>query len=185
MLFTLEEGEGRWQQVFLPMEAMIGRNGFARKGEKREGDGKTPSGIFPLGMVYGYEESLATRMPYRRLIAEDVWIDDTASPDYNTLMKRSLTTAASFEEMRRSDDLYKYVIVVEYNTGPVVKGMGSAIFIHLRKEAGEPTGGCIALAEEDLRKLTGWLDPLAKPAIVLGTPDTLTRSEKQIFRQAT
>jgi L,D-peptidoglycan transpeptidase YkuD (ErfK/YbiS/YcfS/YnhG family) len=178
VLFALEERDGHWQQAFLPMEAVIGRNGFAHIGEKREGDGKTPSGVFPLSIVFGYHKTPPTRMPYRVITREDVWVDDPASPDYNTAVKRDRTAALSFEEMRRHDDLYKYVIVVDYNTMPVVKDRGSAIFIHLWKGPGEPSAGCIALAEDDVRKLIGWLDPLARPVIVLGTPDTLNGSER-------
>jgi L,D-peptidoglycan transpeptidase YkuD (ErfK/YbiS/YcfS/YnhG family) len=80
--------------------------------------------------------------------------------------------------MRREDDLYKYGIVVEYNTNPVIKGYGSAIFFHLWKGGGKPTEGCIALSEENLIRIIRWLDPAAKPLVVMGTKGLIDRHGK-------
>jgi L,D-peptidoglycan transpeptidase YkuD (ErfK/YbiS/YcfS/YnhG family) len=70
--------------------------------------------------------------------------------------------------MLRPDGLYRHGIVVEYNSRPVVAGKGSAIFVHIWRGAGEPTAGCVALAEGELREITAWLDPEKGPVIVLG-----------------
>jgi len=162
-VIALEKSNGRWQRPFALLEGVIGRNGFAPPGEKREGDGRTPSGIFLLGTVFGYASSFPTKMPYRQAGADDLWVDDAEAPDYNRWVTRGTTQAASFERMRRDDDLYKLGIVVEYNTNPVIKGYGSAIFFHLWRGKGIATEGCIALLEEDLARLVRWLDPAARP----------------------
>jgi len=172
-VLALEKRNGRWQSPFVPMEGVIGRNGFARPGEKREGDGRTPSGIFPLGTVFGYEPSSPTRMPYRQATVNDLWVDDVHADDYNRWVKKGTTKASSFERMRREDDLYKYGIVLEYNTNPVIKGYGSAIFIHLWKGTGKPTEGCIALSEGDLIRVIRWLNPEARPLVVMGTKEII------------
>jgi L,D-peptidoglycan transpeptidase YkuD (ErfK/YbiS/YcfS/YnhG family) len=177
-VIALERRNGRWQSPFVPMEGVIGRNGFAPPGEKREGDGRTPSGIFPLGTVFGYEPSFPTMMPYRQVSVDDLWVDDVHAADYNRLVKRGSTRASSFEVMRRNDDLYKYGIVVEYNTDPVIKGYGSAIFFHLWRGNGTPTEGCVALSEEDLVRILRWLNPEAKPLVVMGTNVTIDDMEK-------
>ncbi len=174
-VLALEKKNGRWQSLFVPMEGVIGRNGFARPGEKREGDGRTPSGIFPLGTIFGYEPLFPTRMPYRQAADDDLWVDDVHADDYNRWVKKGSTNASSFERMRRDDDLYKYGIVVEYNTNPVIKGFGSAIFFHLWKGMGQPTEGCIALSEEDLIRVIRWLDPAARPLVVMGTKEMIDR----------
>ena len=75
--------------------------------------------------------------------------------------------------MKLNDDRYKYGIVVEYNTDPVIKGAGSAIFIHVRRGENMPTLGCVALSESDILKVLGWLDPKRKPLAVLGTRDSI------------
>ncbi|MCG6537216.1 MAG: L,D-transpeptidase family protein, partial [Syntrophales bacterium LBB04] len=164
-----ERLNGHWQRPFDPMEGVIGRNGFAPPGKKREGDGRTPTGIFALGTVFGYSPSLPTRLPYRQATVDDLWIDVSEAADYNRWVRRDATRAASFERMKRDDDLYKYGIVVEYNTNPVIKGYGSAIFFHLWRAAGVSTAGCIALSADDLLRIIKWLDPAARPLAVLGT----------------
>jgi L,D-peptidoglycan transpeptidase YkuD (ErfK/YbiS/YcfS/YnhG family) len=112
-------------------------------------------------------------MPYRQALDGDVWVDDLDSPDYNRWVKKDLTKAASFELMRRKDDRYKYGLVVEYNTRPVVKGNGSAIFIHVWKNEDTATSGCVAMAEADILRLLAWLDPAKKPAVILGQAQDL------------
>jgi L,D-peptidoglycan transpeptidase YkuD (ErfK/YbiS/YcfS/YnhG family) len=168
-----ERNNDRWQRPFAPLDGVIGRKGFASPGEKREGDGRTPAGIFPLETVFGYEPSVPTRMPYRQATVDDLWIDDVQAEDYNRWVRRGTTQAASFERMRRDDDLYKYGIIVEYNTNPVIKGQGSAIFFHLWRGKGLATAGCIALSEADLLRILKWLDPAARPLVVMGPKATI------------
>lgn len=169
-LYTLEKREGIWRQVFDPMKAVIGKNGFAPPGEKREGDGRTPTGTFRLNLAFGYASQAGTRMPYRQANSDDLWVDDPQSPDYNRWVKQSETQAASYEKMKRDDDQYKYGVVIEYNTGPVIPGYGSAIFLHVWKAHGSPTAGCVAVSEEDIVIILGWLDPAAHPVIFIN-PD--------------
>ena len=132
-LYAMEKRGDNWQMAFEPLNAVIGKNGFAPAGEKREGDGKTPSGIYPLKMTFGYDETIKTKMPYRQALADDIWVDDPNADDYNRWVKKQETQAASYEIMKRDDNLYKYGIVIEYNTDPVIKGNGSAIFLHIWK----------------------------------------------------
>ncbi len=165
----LEKQNGAWQNAFPPFGAVIGKNGFAAFGTKREGDGRTPSGVFSLGTAFGYEPYLAAKWPYRQAAADDLWVDDPRADDYNRWVKKGQTKAASFEHLRREDDLYRYGLVVEYNTNPVVKGRGSAIFFHIWKGRTEPTLGCVAMPERDMLRLLRWLDPAAKPLVVMGT----------------
>lgn len=160
--------EGTWVEVFRSAEVAIGRNGFAPQGEKREGDGRTPSGIFPLRLAFGYPDRLDSKMPYRQATPTDVWVDDPASPNYNRWVQKDLAQASSFELMRRDDDLYKYGIVIEYNTEEVVPGAGSAIFFHVWSGPGRNTAGCVATREDHLVELLRWLDPARRPWIVLG-----------------
>lgn len=108
-------------------------------------------------------------MPYRQTAPDDIWVDDPGADDYNRWVKKGRTKAASFEHMRRDDHLYRYGIVIEYNTTPVVKGHGSAIFFHLWMGKDEPTQGCVALSEDDALEILRWLDPAAKPVAAMGT----------------
>lgn len=167
-IYVMEKQTDKWLTAFEPFDAVIGRNGFAPPGEKKEGDGKTPSGIYPLKLTFGYDESVETKMPYRQVLEDDIWVDDVNDNDYNRWTKQSKTRAASYEMMKRRDDLYKYGVVIEYNTDPVIKGNGSAIFLHIWKGKGVPTAGCVALSEDNMLKILRWLDPEAAPLIITG-----------------
>ena len=167
-LYAMEKNGDTWESVFEPIHAVAGRNGFADAGEKKEGDGKTPSGIFPLKTTFGYAETVKTKMPYRQVLADDIWVDDVNADDYNQWGKKQETLATSYEMMKRDDDLYKYGIVIEYNTDPVIKGNGSAIFLHIWKCPGLPTAGCVAVSEENILKILDWLDPASSPLIIAG-----------------
>jgi L,D-peptidoglycan transpeptidase YkuD (ErfK/YbiS/YcfS/YnhG family) len=164
----MEKRNDNWQMAFGPLNAVIGKNGFAPVGEKREGDGKTPSGIYPLKTTFGYDANIRTKMPYRQALVYDIWVDDPQADDYNRWTKIQETKAASYEMMKREDDQYKYGVVIEYNTDPVIKGNGSAIFLHIWKGEALPTAGCVAVSEENIIKIIEWLDPQASPVIIMG-----------------
>ncbi|HAE38857.1 MAG TPA: hypothetical protein DCG57_09490 [Candidatus Riflebacteria bacterium] len=164
-LFCLERRADGWESAIPAMGASVGRKGIAESGTKREGDGRTPYGIFPIGMAFGYQATHTTKMPYRQMHKEDIWVDDPSAADYNRLVRKDSTSAKSFEYMRRKDDLYKLGLVVEYNTNPVVPGMGSAIFIHIWGRPFGSTAGCLGLPEPDIEKVLGFLDPAKNPVI--------------------
>lgn len=166
-VYALEKSYFAWRQAMNPFDAVIGRNGFAPPGGKREGDGRTPSGVYSLETTFGYAEIINSKMPYRQALADDLWVDDPNAADYNRWVKKHKTRATSYEKMRRNDNLYKYGVVIEYNTQPVIKGHGSAIFLHVWKEPGATTAGCVAVSEPDILKILSWLNPEANPAVVI------------------
>lgn len=106
-------------------------------------------------------------MPYRQSQENDLWIDDPNDPDYNRWVHQNQTKAASYERMKRDDDLYKYGIVIEYNTDPVIKGFGSAIFLHVWAGTDSTTAGCVAASEDDILKMLGWLNPAKNPVMLI------------------
>jgi L,D-peptidoglycan transpeptidase YkuD (ErfK/YbiS/YcfS/YnhG family) len=69
--------------------------------------------------------------------------------------------------MKRTDELYEFGAVIEYNTDPVVPGHGSAIFLHVWSGPQSSTAGCVALAKDDVRRLLRWLDRNKNPVIAL------------------
>ena len=169
---AVEKKENKWVVIMDPVLASIGRNGFAKNGKKKEGDGKTPTGIFGLGRLFSYEASLNTRLAFKQVDANDKWIDDPKSDDYNTYV-RGNTSASSFEHLLLNSIDYKYCMVIEYNTHPIKKGKGSAIFFHLADENYTPTSGCVAIHEIDMLPVLNWLDPYKKKAILLAGVNSL------------
>jgi L,D-peptidoglycan transpeptidase YkuD (ErfK/YbiS/YcfS/YnhG family) len=171
-VYAFERTREGWRLAFGPLEATVGRSGFAPPGEKREGDGRTPTGTFSFGIAFGEAASLPIRMPYRQATENDFWIDDPASPDYNTWVTVA-PQVGSYERLKRRDGQYRLGIAVEFNTHPVVKGKGSAIFFHVWRGPGVPTAGCVALAHASLAKLLAWLEPARHPVVVLGAASVL------------
>ncbi len=177
-IVAFEKKGENWIPAFEIIGAGIGRKGFAAPGEKREGDQKSPSGFFRLGQLFGYDAIAETHMPYQQVTADDKWIDDQESPDYNKHVKGA-TTAKSFENLKISSDEYKLCMVIEYNTSPVVKGMGSAIFMHLSYgDVPNSSSGCVVVTPENMAKLLKWMRPEAKPSILMGTEKVLCNGLK-------
>ncbi|HWT96714.1 MAG TPA: L,D-transpeptidase family protein [Terriglobales bacterium] len=136
----------------------LGRSGIAR--DKREGDGATPVGRFPLRQVFYRPDrgpAPQTSVPHRALTEADGWCDEPTSPDYNRGV--TLPFAASHEEMWRTDSLYDLVVVIGHNDSPVVPHMGSAVFLHVASPDGDPTAGCVAFNKADLLEILSRLTP--------------------------
>ncbi|MBT4484118.1 MAG: hypothetical protein HOC71_10640, partial [Candidatus Latescibacteria bacterium] len=141
---------------------------------KYEGDGKSPQGAFPLLHAYGYPPPTMVRIkfPYTQTTPDLICCDDEDSEYYNEIIDmeqkglgpRSLP---SHEKMLRRDNLYKYTVVVGYNTWQPEKGAGSCIFIHVWNGSGSHTAGCTAIAEEKILKLLSWLDHEKNPVQIL------------------
>lgn len=168
VLVAMEKKSKAWRVVSAPIPAGIGRKGFAEPGAKREGDQQSPTGFFCLGQLFCYEKDVNTRMPFIQTTADDKWIDDTNSNDYNRHV-RGKTQAKSYENLKIGSDEYKYCMVIEYNMHPVVKNMGSAIFLHLSEgENPNPSAGCVVVTQGDMEWLLNWMNPELKPSILMG-----------------
>ena len=146
-------------QLALPVA--LGRGGI--KANKREGDGATPRGTFRLKRLWWRAERHArpaTLLPARRIKQDDGWCEDPADRRYNKPVK--LAPASNADRLARADDLYDFIIELDHNTRPRVKGRGSAVFIHAARAGFAPTAGCIALDRAALRKLLARLGPHTK-----------------------
>ncbi len=127
------------------MRCALGRRGV--RGDKREGDGATPAGIWRLGRVLYRADRLPapnTRLLVAMIGRDDGWCDDPADPRYNQPVR--LPYVANAERLWRDDGLYDLMVVIGFNVDPVVPGAGSAIFLHLARPDYGPTQGCVALA---------------------------------------
>jgi len=138
--------------------AAIGPSGIGVKGG--EGDGITPRGAFPVREIFYRADRIPapdTELPLRATQKNDGWCDAPDDPNYNRRV--TLPYPASAEHLWREDHLYDLVVVLGYNDDPVVKGLGSAIFLHLAKPGYSPTQGCLALAYEDALAAIAQLQP--------------------------
>jgi len=157
-----------WVAAGGPYGARVGWNGLRR--DRREGDGTTPLGTFPIGTtMYGDDSNPGVRFRYTRLRCGDWWVEDPASPDYNTFQRVGCGVRPPFRtptpDMSKDRRAYSYLAVVEFNLRPVVSGRGSGIFLHA--QTGGPTNGCISIPRADLVRVLRWLSPQASPRIAI------------------
>ncbi len=160
-----------WHQVFGPWQADVGYAGFAPPGQKREGDGRTPSGSFGFDFFFGVLGNPGVQFPFRSITGHNiVWDDDPSSPLYNEWVDTDTANAGSAPEPM-DVAAYDYGAVIAYNMDPVVPGAGSAIFLHVSD--GGPTVGCVSLPTSELVAVLRWLNPAAQPRIIMGTAATI------------
>jgi len=129
----------------------IGRSGMIAANDKREGDGATPIGKWPMRGIYYRADRLTLpklALPSTPITKDMGWCDAPDDPAYNRLV--TLPFAASHEILWREDHAYDLIIELGHNDNPPVPGLGSAVFMHVAKPGYTPTEGCVALALEDL-----------------------------------
>src|SRR5262245_7065436 len=130
----------------------LGKTGL--RASKREGDGATPVGDFPLRAARYRPDRLQrprTSLPTASIRPEDGWCDAPGDRNYNRAVRHPYV--ASAEHMWRADGLYDVVVVMGYNDRPRISGRGSAVFMHVAGPGLQPTEGCIALARPHLIRL--------------------------------
>jgi len=127
----------------------LGKAGI--KNKIKEGDNITPKGIFKIIKIYYRPDKIkkiTTLIKTIKIKKNMGWCDDPRSRFYNKQIK--LPSKLSHEKLYRSDNLYDLIAVLNYNTKPIIKNKGSAIFIHIAKKNFSKTKGCIAVKKEDL-----------------------------------
>jgi L,D-peptidoglycan transpeptidase YkuD (ErfK/YbiS/YcfS/YnhG family) len=149
-LIVSAAGEARWRE--LRFRCALGKGGLKR--DKREGDGATPIGAWPMRRLLYRADRMtapATRLPCAPIAPEDGWCDDPADPAYNRAVR--LPYAARHERLWREDEIYDLLVVLGHNDDPVVAGHGSAVFLHVARADYRPTEGCVALVHADLARV--------------------------------
>jgi L,D-peptidoglycan transpeptidase YkuD (ErfK/YbiS/YcfS/YnhG family) len=144
--------------------AAFGRSGAVAAAAKREGDGASPLGTWPLRAALLRPDRMATpatTLPWRWLRAADGWSDDAGDPAYNRPVSHPHRFGA--ERLWRGDGAYDILLVVGHNDTPPVASLGSAIFLHCAQPDFRPTEGCVAIHSAALAR---WLERL-KPGDTL------------------
>ncbi len=141
--------DGRFVFNGEPLRCAFGRAGV--NAHKQEGDHATPAGLLTLRRVLYRADRLpipAAAVPREPLSPQDGWCDDVDHPNYNTRV--TLPFDGRHEVLWRDDEIYDVIGVLGWNDAPVVRGAGSAIFLHVARRDLSPTEGCIALPKATL-----------------------------------
>ena len=134
------------------VKCAIGKRGIGVK--KKEGDQITPKGQFKIKSILYRKDRISnlkskiSKIPIKNNMG---WCDDSQSKQYNRLIKYPF--AYSAEKLYRADNIYDIILVLNYNTNPIRKNKGSAIFIHIAKKNYKSTAGCIAVSKKNLREI--------------------------------
>jgi L,D-peptidoglycan transpeptidase YkuD (ErfK/YbiS/YcfS/YnhG family) len=143
----------------------LGRGGI--RANKREGDGGTPKGIFRPRQLWWRADRHPrprTHLPVRPIGPEDAWCEDPASRHYNQPVR--LKSERGGDRLKRDDHLYDFIIEIDHNSLPRIKGRGSAVFLHLARENFGPTAGCVSMTQSAMLRLLRRLGPETR--IVIG-----------------
>lgn len=173
---------GRWRPVGASVPIVVGRTGLAlgagfdRLGDdaphKREGDGRSPAGAFPLTTAFGFaapREMRWVKLPYTQLTTGIECVDDTTSRFYNAVVDRGRARPVDWTSAERMREVaqYRIGVVVGYNAGAArIPGRGSCIFLHIWGGPRSTTVGCTAFDAGELERVIAWLDPKARPVLV-------------------
>ena len=126
----------------------LGKSGIKLK--KIEGDDATPKGTFSLGRIYYRKDrikNIQSKLSKKKIIKGMGWCHNINSKKYNQETK--FIDYFETENLFRKDYKYDIFIVINYNANPIIKGKGSAIFLHLTKDY-KPTKGCVAITKKNL-----------------------------------
>lgn len=185
-----------WKPTNAAWQGRLGKNGLvwgkgihplpAAAQTKKEGDNRSPAGVFAIGGAWGYASSiqkLATQ-PYRKVTPRDLWVEDPASPQYNknVILDYDPTTAwEKKQQMKQTDAAHALKLFIGHNAPPkVVPGGGSSIFFHIwRRDGASPTAGCTTMEKPKLQSLIAQIDPTKRPLYVL-----LTQADYEKYRSA-
>ena len=134
------------------LKCSIGKSGLTKS--KKEGDLATPKGLFSFGILYYRKDrikSLKCKIKKKIIKRNMGWCDDINSEKYNKQIFFPFKYSA--EKLYRKDNIYDIFININYNQLPIIKGKGSAIFLHLSNKKYKPTKGCVAILRKDFLKI--------------------------------
>jgi L,D-peptidoglycan transpeptidase YkuD (ErfK/YbiS/YcfS/YnhG family) len=182
---ALYQKDGKaWKRTLAPWQGRLGKNGLAwgmglhsapkNVTLKREGDMRTPAGLFRIGGAWGYEANIQRHasLPYRQVTSRDLWVEDVASPSYNRHLILDHEPSTAWEkkhQMKQNDAAHALKLFIAHNAPPRAKaGAGSSIFFHIwRKSGASATAGCTTMSPGHLRALIARIDPALQPCYLI------------------
>lgn len=190
--FERKTPSSKWTAVGDEFPIVVGRSGLAWAQDsapdkasqfKKEGDGKSPAGVFPLTFAFGSstKPELLT-VPYTKIEQFTECVDDTSSTHYNTVVGRMQVGNFDWKSSEKMSEIkpeYDLGVFVAYNSYPIVKGNGSCIFLHIWEKPDSTTSGCTAMERRNLERVVGWLDEKKNPYLIQLTEDQYGSMKKR------
>lgn len=185
-----------WKPVSESWQARLGKTGLvwgrglhpvpAGAITKKEGDNRSPAGVFAIGGAWGYDASIRknSALSYHQVTTRDLWVEDPASPQYNRYVILKHEPAMAWEkkqQMKQNDAAHSLKLFIAHNAPPsAIPNAGSSIFFHIwRRDGSAATAGCTTMAKPKLQWLISQIDPAKRPLYVL-----LPKAEYAKYRAA-
>jgi L,D-peptidoglycan transpeptidase YkuD (ErfK/YbiS/YcfS/YnhG family) len=193
---AVRDGAGSWRCQQPAMAARFGRNGTRPLIERRSGDGTTPAGVFPLGLVtawdgqqfsiFGNHPDPGVLVPYRAVRPQDCWGATANTSRYQHLVDRPRCPGPSDEWLQGIGGAYSHAALIGANLDPISGDeagetpYAAAIFLHRfsydAAGSSKPTSGCVSLEYVDLVDTLRLLDHRLAPHFAIGPTDWLRDS---------
>lgn len=145
-----KSNNGTWQKS-MAVYCGYGRNGLKPWNVRKEGDGTTPIGSFPILHAFGFGDNPGTAMDWKTITEHSYWSGEDSS--YNTWVESM--TPISGEHLIEYNICYKYAMAIGFNRNPIELGRGSAIFLHVKNPATWASSGCVSVEEPVMLQLLG------------------------------
>lgn len=168
-----KQSDGSWHMV-MTSPGFIGKNGL---GKTREGDAKTPVGIFHFNRAFGIADDPGCAIPYVKVDQDTYWSGDPRDGyRYNELVNLKDLPGLDLESGDSEHIIdypyhYQYCLNISYNEEGT-PGLGSAIFLHCLAPAKPFTGGCVSIPEDHMRFVMQKVD--GSTAVVIDTYEALS-----------
>ena len=181
--FSRSSTHGSWAAVGDAVPVLIGEHGLGwaaglrsipddRSPRKREGDRRSPAGVFQLTAVFSREKLDGIRMPLLPITPATEAIDDPGSRYYNRIVDRREIAQPDWRSSERMAKIRDYDLCIAVGSNPSRQpGGGSCVFIHVWSGQRPGTAGCTALRYPDLLTLVRWLDPAQEPVLIQAPRD--------------
>ncbi len=180
-LQLFERNGKTWQPVSPSMRVLYGKSGLAwgrgvhapQEGlQKVERDKRAPAGIFKIGTIYTYDQSLpaGANYPFHTITTADAWIDDPTLPHYNQHVVIDPAKPPPWfekQKMRLNDPPHRWLIEIRHNSDPPVANAGSAIFFHIQRGPDRSSAGCTVMPQTSILTIINWLRADQNPHYVL------------------
>lgn len=166
-----KQSDGSWHMV-MTTPGVLGRSGI---GKTKEGDGKTPQGVYHFNRAFGIADDPGCKIPYVKVDDDHYWSGDYREGyHYNELVSLKDYPELDVENSEHLIEYvyhYQYCLNISYNE-ECVPGVGSGLFLHCLGPARPFTAGCVAIPEEHMKYVMRHVDE--NTVVVIETYETLS-----------
>jgi L,D-peptidoglycan transpeptidase YkuD (ErfK/YbiS/YcfS/YnhG family) len=172
-----KDKSGNWQMI-MSTPGFIGKNGL---GKTKEGDAKTPTGIFHFNRAFGIADDPGCKIPYVKVDNDTYWSGDPRKGyHYNELVSlKDLPDldikSGDSEHIIDYPYHYQYCLNISYNE-KCKPGLGSGIFLHCLGPAKPFTAGCVSIPEDHMKYVMQHVDE--KTVVVIDSYEKLSNGEE-------